>query len=81
MGSDRAEAWVGGLHCLAGGSMFVVVVPAPCPCISHELMKLFGFCGGQVEDGKRAAGIAHLEKYHWRPLIVLLGLCPSRVGC
>lgn len=40
----------------------VVVVPAPCPCISHELMMLFEFCDGQVEEEERAAGIAHLRK-------------------
>lgn len=52
----------------------VVVVPAPCARTSHELMMLFGFCDGQVEEGERAAGIAQLGKYHWRPLMVLLGL-------
>jgi len=56
----------------------VAVVPARCHCIiSHELMMLFEFCDGQVAEGERAAGVGHLGKYNWRPLTVLLGLCPS----
>lgn len=55
VGSDGAEAWVGGLHCLAGEGVFVgmVVVPGFCPRV-RDVTMLFGFCGGQLEEGERA---------------------------